>query len=343
MKRTLLIVFGLYLAGFAAYRALFGGQTVSWHQRLTVTVETPAGEVSGAAVTAVENVDTVGALVLIEARGVHATVTGEAVVVEVAPGRYLFALLDGESSEDAAHWAYAAYGLGQQDSYEASMRKLKSQPYDVPVPLPPEGWPLMVTFDDVSDPKTVRQVDPDDLDAAFGCDIAVDPVLAPWRTAGQTYREWVKDEIWRLAKRNASARAGLTGEVAATLDELFQILKPNYGPTPDELARIEALRKRLKPGQEDQWRKARDALLVELPATLPSPQKLAAKTGGPCHALNAVTLEVTKAAVTKGKVVAVLGWLDDPQLRTNPIWAGLPILVQQALTNLKTPKEGLIP
>lgn len=175
MKRTLLTFLALCLAGFLAFRALFGGQTVSWHQRLTITVETPAGEVSGSAVTAVQNVDSEGALVLMEARGVHSRVMGEAVVVEVLPGRYLFALLETPSGEGswargATAWVYAAYGLGQEPdrSYEASMRKLKSQPYDVPVPLPPEAWPLMVTFDDIADPTTVREVDPGNLSASFG-------------------------------------------------------------------------------------------------------------------------------------------------------------------------------
>lgn len=68
MRRILLAFVVLGLAGFVTFRALFGGQTVTWHQRLTVTVETPAGEVSGSAVTAVRNVDTTGPLVLMEAR-----------------------------------------------------------------------------------------------------------------------------------------------------------------------------------------------------------------------------------------------------------------------------------
>lgn len=108
----------------------------------------------------------------------HSSVTGEAVVVEIRPSRYLFVLLeavsgDGSWQRDAAHWVYPAFGLGQEidleeRSYEAAMRQLRAQPRDAPVPLPPEGWPLMVTFDDISDPTTVRKVDSADLAASFG-------------------------------------------------------------------------------------------------------------------------------------------------------------------------------
>ena len=154
----------LALAGFLAFRLLFGGASVNWHQRLTVTVVTPAGEVSGSSVTAVTLRDyTTGTLVLPDARRLQGEVSGEAVVIEVAPGRYLFALLGG-----AGHWAYAAFGLDGKTSYVASMRRLKAQPEETPAPLPPEAYPLLVTFTDINDPKTVQRVDPDDLAASFG-------------------------------------------------------------------------------------------------------------------------------------------------------------------------------
>jgi hypothetical protein len=85
----------------------------SWHQRLTIVVETPTGEVSGSSVTKVVNTETSGSLVLPEARGVRSSVVGEAVVIEVTPGRYLFALLSGSDEEkhSATHWVDSAYKL----------------------------------------------------------------------------------------------------------------------------------------------------------------------------------------------------------------------------------------
>jgi hypothetical protein len=160
---------------FLAFRLLFGGQTDSWHQRLTVAVETPAGEVSGSAVTEVTFVDYSGPMALPEASGPRGTVRGEAVAVEVLPGKWLFALLDGaENPEGAAKsWSFATYAP-KRDANNISrnfwdrVADIHDQPYDTPVPIPPESWPLMVTFADIADPTSVARVDPNDLAASFG-------------------------------------------------------------------------------------------------------------------------------------------------------------------------------
>jgi hypothetical protein len=173
--RRLLWIAAFLAIAFFAFRSCFGGWTTSWHQRLTVTVETPSGEVSGAAVTEVRVVDFSGPLTLPDARGPQATVRGEAVALEVLPGKWLFALLDGGDTplSSAKGWTEAAYGLsrsptGEARDFWAQMRELDRQPYDTPVPLPPEGWPLMVTFGDIADPASVQRVAPNDLAASFG-------------------------------------------------------------------------------------------------------------------------------------------------------------------------------
>ena len=154
--KPVLILAAIAAVLFLAYRGLFGGATVTWNQRLTLVIETPQGEVRGSAVTGVKKTDSSGALVLPEARGVRSGVTGEAVVVEVAPGRYVFALLSGsdEQYRDASHWVYPAYDLSAAGSYGAAMMKVQSQRYDTPVPLPPEAWPILVTFDDITKAET---------------------------------------------------------------------------------------------------------------------------------------------------------------------------------------------
>lgn len=175
MRGLLLTLCVIGLIGFISYRTLFGGQTVSWHQRLTVIVETPNGEVRGASVTEVTNTETMGALLPMESRGVHSVVQGEAVAVEVLPGRWLFALLSGDDDArgQADQLIYTTFRLGENlnasdRTYEALMADLRSKPLDTPAPVPAESYPLLVTFDDITKPETVREVDPADMAATFG-------------------------------------------------------------------------------------------------------------------------------------------------------------------------------
>ena len=158
---------------------------VSYNQRLTVVVGTPAGEVRGFAVTQVTKTDTTGGIFLPpEARRVISKVVGEAVVVEVTPGRWLFALLDGREDGlgKAEYLVYPAFALDKAlgsdgfRSYEAAMAKLRAQPLDTPGTIPPSDYPLMVTFDDIARPETVRRVDPTDLAASFGPGVALKAV-----------------------------------------------------------------------------------------------------------------------------------------------------------------------
>lgn len=168
----------LFVVSCVTFRTLIGGSTISWNQRLTVIVDTPAGEVRGSSVVKISNTETMGVLVPPEARGVRGEVRGEAVAVEVLPGRWLFALLSGGEryKGDAAQLVYSAFRLGEtrkptDRSYESNMEDLRAQPRDTPAPIPPEAYPLLVTFDDITRPETVREVDPADLAATFGAGV----------------------------------------------------------------------------------------------------------------------------------------------------------------------------
>jgi hypothetical protein len=133
-------------------------QTEEWNQKLTVTVETPSGDVSGSAVV-YEKV-WVGQLPA-SSSSIEYDIKGEATIVEVAPGKYLFALLDnveeraartftsGPNEDNAAFW-----------SRLATTRESR--------PLAPNAWPMLVTFGNLNDPKSVKQVNPKNLAAIFG-------------------------------------------------------------------------------------------------------------------------------------------------------------------------------
>jgi hypothetical protein len=93
-------------------------------------------------------------------------VLGEATVVEVAPGQYLFALLgNGQLFPDAA-----------RDRFRGMSRK--EWLYEIPkqtegVSLLPNHMPMLVTFADVADPTSVKLVDPTNLAATFGPGVAL--------------------------------------------------------------------------------------------------------------------------------------------------------------------------
>ena len=315
MRRTITVLGILGLLGFITFRTLFGGATISWHQRLTVNVGTSAGDVSGASVTEITKTDTSGLFVPPEASGVHSSVRGEAVAVEVEPGRWLFALLSGDDVNYKGHadqLAQYAFRLGQDRavldrSYESNMAELMAQPLNTPAPVPRDAYPMFVTFDDITKPETVRLVDPDDLDATFGCTRDTAQSNFPWRVAGLSYQDWAASEVVRLSREMATERSGLTGPVGDAITETYFITDDHYYDAADQL-RLAQLQTQFSEQQRQTWREARSALEKEIPAALPTPQSVSAKTGGPCHQLTSVTLEITRDALTDGRVEEALGW-----------------------------------
>ena len=166
--------------GFVAFRVLIGGSTVSWNQRLTVIVDTLSGEVRGASITEITATETMGALVPMEARGARSKVRGEAAAVEVLPGKWLFALLsdDADAKGAANQLVYSAFRLGEarmpsDRTYEADMEDLLAQSLDTPALIPPNAYPLLVTFDGLTQPESVREVESINLAAIFGPGVAL--------------------------------------------------------------------------------------------------------------------------------------------------------------------------
>ncbi|WP_295078245.1 hypothetical protein [Tabrizicola sp.] len=71
----------------------------TWNQRLTLVIETPQGEVRGVVVQRIdwEGTGAIGKALFggVDPSSASVRVTGEALAVEVVPGRWLFALLKG--------------------------------------------------------------------------------------------------------------------------------------------------------------------------------------------------------------------------------------------------------
>lgn len=143
---------------------------------LTLVIDTPQGDVSGASVVEVRVAFDANPS-RITGREVSNGLTGEATVVEVLPGRSLFALLDGSEERFAAAAKDRLKGMTRGEW----LRLIPVQ--TEPVALTGDLIPMLVTFADISKPETVRLVDPADLSATLGP--YPEPALGP-ETGGAT-------------------------------------------------------------------------------------------------------------------------------------------------------------
>lgn len=186
-----------------------------WHQRLTLVVNTPAGPKAASSVVACEATRRYGALWLPEARGMGdgRACQGEAVVLEVAPGRYLFALLGDPS-------AFRVFFPGaSKEKVVAKLVKLRETRE-----VPRRFYPVLVTFGDVSDPKTVMQVDPQDLAASFGPGVSLSAVTLEITEAPVT--EGVVEGVlgWWCDYRTRQARLNDSTSIVVSSNELPDVL-----------------------------------------------------------------------------------------------------------------------
>ena len=140
-----------------------------WHQRLTVEVDAGGKTVSGSSVTSIlwwPNFFSGGW----GGAPWHSKVEGEAVVVDLGEGRYLFALLSYSGNAEYIE------NLATRSLYDTTKRAWGRQEFrrvvnsKEPIIVPEKVYPLLVTFTDINDPKTVKKVDPRNLAVSFGPD-----------------------------------------------------------------------------------------------------------------------------------------------------------------------------
>lgn len=166
------IVFLAVLAAIAAtvvvfavgtYRLIF--PSYSWNQKLTMTVDTPAGVASGSSVVRVVWSD--GPDLLADAPHLRYTYKGEATAVRLGEGKYVFALLSGAEGL-ALRVLWQRRLPNDADALAFYLQAVTIQEPGNPSPVPIDAFPMLVTFDDIDDPETVRLVDPADFAATFG-------------------------------------------------------------------------------------------------------------------------------------------------------------------------------
>jgi len=136
-----------------------------WRQKLTIVVETPSGEVTGSSVVQV-NANYYGQL---PATGteVEYWTSGEATMVEIAPGKYLFALLGGARGlfYDAARERFQ--GL----SREEWLREIPRQTQ--PVELQDTSLVTFATFLDIGQPSSFTLLQTEEFEKYFGTGIGL--------------------------------------------------------------------------------------------------------------------------------------------------------------------------
>jgi hypothetical protein len=148
----------MLLVGFVVFGLSGCNAEWTWHQKITVSVLTPEGIKTASSVTIARIRKKSDWFAPPEARGAVLSVSGEAVVLEVKPGRCLFALLKGMPAAYEVFFPGAA-PVDVVGTFDG-LRQTRE--------LSREQYPLLVTFDDVREPASVRRVDPADLAATFG-------------------------------------------------------------------------------------------------------------------------------------------------------------------------------
>ena len=149
-----------------------GARRYYWKQKLTVVVETPDGDKSGSSVSSVYL--NVGGWRPLSQSAMNVQFKGEAIAVELAPGKYVFVLLEGMRGI-----ATLVYGETFFKKEDVNLKRVQRSPSKEPLwaflesPQPakrvrPKFYPRMVTFQDINKPASVRLVDPYNLSASFG-------------------------------------------------------------------------------------------------------------------------------------------------------------------------------
>ena len=180
-----------------AASSLAACQGHAWNQKITVTVDTPDGPKSAFSVINItlENHD--AWYETPESRGVFTSMRGEAVVLEVAPKKYLFALLKGMPGADQLCFP-------RQAPIEVAPRLTSNLS---PIVLTTEQYPLLVTFGDIADPASVKRVDPASFEANFGSGYALQSITIA--VTDEVVTEGKVEGVLGWLKENGRARSTL--------------------------------------------------------------------------------------------------------------------------------------
>ena len=162
MKKILLIGVLVFLGASLAYCQHFWFP-YTWHQKMTVELDSNGKIITVSSVVEMKVEGIPEALQFRTARKLG--MRGEAVLVEFPQKRYLFALLtyDVFLTGKVFHDLVGGVVSQPENGWAQAIQKVREIRE-----LDPKDYPLLVTFTDITDPTTVKQVNPTNLAATFG-------------------------------------------------------------------------------------------------------------------------------------------------------------------------------
>lgn len=145
-----------------------------YRYRMTVEIETPTGLKSGSSIIEVSSsIASKDAFPI--PSNVSTQVHGEAAAVDLGAGRVLFALLSkpgrAEGANSYALDAFYAKPWTGADQYLHEVNEMVHR-RDVGV-VPAKAYPMLITFGDLRNPKSVVEVDPTNLARSFGAGVVL--------------------------------------------------------------------------------------------------------------------------------------------------------------------------
>lgn len=328
-RGCLIALIGVPLLVIGAYKLIY--PSYGWRQKTEIVVQTPTGLKSSSSSVNVKW--TKGPKLLPNILAFQNTIEGEATVVDLGNGRYIFALL-----KDAPRLGLRVFGSDPlpdvTDALGPSIKKTY-QAKGTQKPILPKHYPMLVTFTDINNPASVKLVDPNDLDASFGCSVdgsstSNKPTNSsmPWRDAGLTWHAYQKQKaekqfeayykrlsvfnakIATLKKKFAALhRKTLARNVITKSTGPSRIIRSYNGPVNPTLnsrlyissgykSKIAAVRKQ-RVALMSSFESRREAI-----SAAPNKGRSTAKD---CYSIKSITLEIADEPVTTGKVESVLG------------------------------------
>lgn len=152
-KQIIIVLSALFVVVAATYVACAEAYpSATFRYKLTLNVNTPEGLKSASSVREVRMFTQPE---LLGARPVLAELRGEAVALPLGKGRVLFALLRSEESvDDGYRIVFDAFPISDPLSREGM--KYYKDLRGGPVELSPQHYPLLVSFEDSLDPRSIR-------------------------------------------------------------------------------------------------------------------------------------------------------------------------------------------